>query len=57
MNKALRRVFRTALAMSLGPGKYILDGYNDIVIVSGISLTITTRIDASSNVYLLDIYE
>lgn len=57
MNKALRKVFAKMIGNIPGPGRFILDGYNNIVVRSGISPTITTRIDASSNIYLLAIDE
>ena len=43
--------------MALPPGRYLLDAYNNSIIVSGVSFVITTRISASNHYWLLDIDE
>lgn len=50
-------VAEIAVRMDLTDGKYQLDGYNRKVITNGISITITTRINASAQTYLLEIDE
>ena len=50
-------VFQKALGMNLGPGIYMLDAYNCIVIVRGISCTVTTRINTANHTYLLEVDE
>ena len=56
-NKRLDAVFRKALEMQLGRGRYELDGYNNTVLTGDISFTITTRINASADHFLLEVYE
>lgn len=50
-------VAEIAVRMGLTDGKYQLDGYNQKVVTNGISITITTRISASAQTYLLEIDE
>jgi hypothetical protein len=56
-NKRLMNVAEIAVRMGLTDGKYQLDGYNQKVVTNGISITITTRISASAQTYLLEIDE
>ena len=51
------RTFRKALKIGVGGGFYILDCYNDTVVTDGICVSITTRIDACNNYFLLEVYE
>lgn len=46
-----------AVRMNLRGGQYELDGYNQKVLTDGISFTITTRISASCDHFLLEIDE
>lgn len=48
---------RRAFEMGVGKGFYILDCYNDTVVTDGVSISITTRIDACNNYFLLEVYE
>lgn len=57
MSDRLGVCFGKALAMALPPGRYLLDAYNNSIIVSGVSFVITTRISASNHYWLLDIDE
>lgn len=57
MNKRLKQVTELAVKMNLRGGQYQLDGYNQKVVTNGISITITTRISASAQTYLLEIDE
>lgn len=56
-NKRLARVAEKAVKMNLGGGYYLLDGYNNTVITSGVSFAVTTRISASCDHFLMEIYE
>lgn len=56
-NKRLDAVFRKALGMQLGGGMYELDAYNVSVLTGGISFTIRARVNASSDHFLLEVYE
>ena len=56
-NKRLDAVFRKALEMQLGGGQYELDGYNNTVLTGNVSFTITTRINASADHFLLEVHE
>ncbi len=55
MNRRLRAVFRRAVEMRLGGGRYLLDGYNGRVLTGDVSFTVTTRISASCDHFLLEI--
>lgn len=50
-------VFRKALEMRLGGGRYLLDGYNNQVLTGDVSFTITTRIFGGNNHFLMEVYE
>lgn len=56
-NKRLMNIVEKAIRMQLGGGRYELDGYNQKVITNGISFTITTRISASCDHYLMEVYD
>ena len=56
-NKRLIRTFTQAIGKSLNPGAYLLDAYNDAVITKGVSFTITTRISASAEYFVLEVYD
>lgn len=56
-NKRLGIVFTKALRKRLGKGIYQLDAYNNKVVTEGISITITTRINACSHYWILEINE
>ena len=51
------KVAEKAIRMRLGGGRYELDAYNQIVITNGISFTITTRIVASADHFILEVNE
>lgn len=55
MNRRLRTVFRKALEMRLGGGRFLLDGYNNQVLTGDVSFTITTRTFGDDNHFLLEI--
>lgn len=56
-NRRLKMVAGLAYRMELGGGQYLLDGYNQKVITDGVSFAITTRISASCDHFLMEIYE
>lgn len=56
-NKRLMRVAEKAIKMNLGGGRYPLDGYNNTVIVNGVCYAITTRVSASCDHFLMEVYE
>ena len=51
------RTFRKALELCVGGGFYILDCYNDTVVTDWVCVSVTTRIDACNNYFLLEVYE
>lgn len=51
------RTFRRAFDMGVGCGFYILDCYNDTVVTDGVCVSVTTRINACNNYFLLEVYE
>lgn len=51
------RTFRSAFDMGVGCGFYILDCYNDTVVIDGVCVSVTTRINACNNYFLLEVYE
>ena len=51
------QITATAVRMRLGGGQYELDGYNQQVVVNGISYAITTRTFGDNNHFLLEIDE
>ena len=51
------KTFLRAIEMGVGSGFYMLDCYNDTVVADGICFSITTRIDACNNYFLLEVYE
>ncbi len=50
-------MFRKALEMRLGGGRYLLDGYNNQVLTGDVSFTVTTRVSASCDHFLMEVYE
>lgn len=50
-------VAEKAVKMRLGGGKYLLDGYNQLVLTEGICFTITTRALLDNNRWLMEINE
>lgn len=57
INRRTGVTLRKGVKMGLPEGKYMMDCYNQNVLVNGISGTITTRVDASASTYLLEVYE
>lgn len=55
--RSLGETLIIALEKSFMPGVAFLDCYNRSVLNNGLSCTITTRVDASSQTYLLEIDE
>ena len=51
------RVAEKAHRMGLPPGAYELDGFNQTVLTGGISFTITARVSANCDHWLLEINE
>lgn len=51
------QITATAVRMGLGGGQYELDGYNQQVVINGISFAITTRTFGDNNHFLLEIDE
>lgn len=49
--------FAKAVKMGIGGGVYPLDAYNKKVLVGDVIYTVTTRINASSHYWLLEVYE
>lgn len=56
-NKRLDKVLAKAMKMGLGGGKYALDGYNNKVLTGDTIYAITTRVSASCDHFLMEIYE
>jgi len=56
-NKRLMWITEKAVKMGLRGGQYELDGYNQQVILNGISYAITTRTFGDNNHFLLEVYE
>lgn len=56
-NKRLSWVFSKALQMNLSAGIYPLDGYNCSVVTDNVMFAVTTRINACSNYFLLEVYD
>jgi len=56
-NKRLMWITEKAVKMGLLGGQYELDGYNQQVILNGISYAITTRTFGDNNHFLLEVYE
>lgn len=56
-NRRLAEVTKKAVEMGLGGGQYLLDGYNQKVLTEGISFTITTRVSASCEHFVMEVYE
>ena len=56
-NRRLKQITATAVEMGLRGGRYELDGYNQKVVTDGVSFAITTRISASCDHWLLEVYE
>lgn len=50
-------MFSKALQMNLGAGVYPLDGYNCSVVTDNVMFAVTTRINACSNYFLLEVYD
>lgn len=57
VNRRLAEVAKKAVEMKIGGGKYLLDGYNQKVLTEGISFAITTRVSASCDHFVMEIYE
>ena len=57
LNKRLKPIAEVAVRMGLPEGRYELDGYNQKVVTDGISFTITTRISASFDHFVLEVYD
>lgn len=57
VNRRLAEVAKKAIEMGLGGGQYLLDGYNQKVLTEGISFAITTRVSASCDHFVMEIYE
>ena len=57
LNKRLKSIAAVAVGMGLQEGCYELDGYNQKVVTDGISFTITTRISASFDHFVLEVYD
>ena len=51
------QITEVAVRMDLNRGQYELDGYNQQVVLDGISFTITTRTFGDNNHFLLEIDE
>ncbi len=56
-NKRLMWITEKAVRMGLRGGQYELDGYNQQVVLNGISFAITTRTFGDNNHFLLEVYE
>ena len=56
-NKRLMWITEKAVKRGLRGGQYELDGYNQQVILNGISYAITTRTFGDNNHFLLEVYE
>ena len=50
-------VFRKALEMRLGGGRFLLDGYNNQVLTGDVSFTVTTRTFGGNNHFLMEVYD
>lgn len=50
-------MFSKALRMGLGSGVYPLDGYNCNVVTDDVMFSVTTRISACNNYFLIEVYE
>ena len=49
------RTTRKALGMGLGVGSWPLDCYNNVVMTDGVCFTVTTRVSACNNYFILEI--